>query len=609
MAVGTKKPVIRFEIIFAMIWIPQIFLGLYFQSVHPIWLSAYTLTTTVALVLVITEIDRIQFTTIAWVAVAATIVIGMPTLFSRMPVLSYSLGFYLLAGCFALLAMRIQVAQLIFGSLVIYVLADTGFSLYQLFGLENSRPGGLFMDSNVRAVYLLATILFVFAQLLDSPFQRHTTTIWILIFLFLIGFHSTQSRALLALAVLALVFLWLYAGLFDEGLRKNVLSLTALFLLAYLVYTLLYVLAIDEGSSLRAIENQASSFNARQPVWASAWALILERPIAGHGFGLFKYLYPSIRTEWVTGGDFVHNDYLQLWLESGVLGLVLTLLPVGYFLKNVLLAYRYRNIKRLLFSGIGLCLMGFAFFNYFFWRYENLLVLAAVWKLVHNESLVLSSVARLKLGHIHRFIALLLFFLPAVYMAGKLDEARFSGFALELDHMRSWSDSIIGDESELLAYRSNRFFLEIIKGNSQAVDFDHLNYMIAQLDAEIARGTLFPSVYCARAEVGYLLNEPYETLIIYLESGEQIDPKNIFCQRARFNVGVAFGFDERALESTKAFLNQKHSLRHLNSLIALNNAALHHPDVHNFPDYFAFFVKNRDYLAKLGLELDNKGSL
>jgi O-antigen ligase len=64
----------------------------------------------------------------------------------------------------------------------------------------------------------------------------------------------------------------------------------------------------------------------RSDIYEVALGLIAERPIAGHGADMFRFLYEMRKPATMDNGHpflFVHNDYLQLWLEFGLVGLLL----------------------------------------------------------------------------------------------------------------------------------------------------------------------------------------------------------------------------------------------------------------------------------------------
>lgn len=594
------NPYLRIEALFALIWVFQVYLGLYFQSLYPNWLTQFAVISTIVLLGVVTEIDRLYRMTLVWVGVAGVVAMAMPTLFSQMPVLSYSWSFYLLAGAFAFLAMRSRIALAIFSAMVLYALVDTFFAFYQMLYLDNTRPGGLFMDSNARAIYVLASILFVFWRLSDAKISNGAKTVflWILLLVLMAGFHSAQSRAMLALGGLSLASLWLYAILMSPDHRRPVVGITVAAVVGFLIFYAIFQFIPSGGL---AFLNKPEGPDVRLEMWGTAWQLIKEHPFVGHGFGLFLYLYPSVRTEMGTAGHFVHNDFLEHWLASGIPGLVLTLIPVIFFTFRFFKSFISAQYQQTLFAGLGLCLMGYAFFNYFFWRLENLIVLAAVWKLA-EDSRVDSDV--IKVAPKHKVIALLIFLLPIVSLLAKVDQQSvIKGNDQGFSNMVRWSDWVLTDESPLIPHRIRWNFIQALNGKSDEIDFENFSQLIAQLDSEIARGTLYPAFYCARAEVGYLLQETYEETLAYIEMSERLDPFNIYCAYARFNLNVAHDKPEMALKQIYTFFNKKLSMQKADAIINLNAIALEFAEKQQADHYVGYFTQYGEYLKNRKLEL------
>jgi tetratricopeptide (TPR) repeat protein len=64
----------------------------------------------------------------------------------------------------------------------------------------------------------------------------------------------------------------------------------------------------------------------RRIIWESSWSLLQASPWQGIGLGLFYLAYPAYRNPADnSGGFFAHNDYLQVWIETGLPGLMLLL--------------------------------------------------------------------------------------------------------------------------------------------------------------------------------------------------------------------------------------------------------------------------------------------
>lgn len=64
----------------------------------------------------------------------------------------------------------------------------------------------------------------------------------------------------------------------------------------------------------------------RRLIWESSWHLLQASPWNGIGLGLYYLAYPRYRNPLDdTAGFFAHNDYLQIWIETGWPGLLLLL--------------------------------------------------------------------------------------------------------------------------------------------------------------------------------------------------------------------------------------------------------------------------------------------
>lgn len=116
------------------------------------------------------------------------------------------------------------------------------------------------------------------------------------------------------------------------------------------------------GTSGRSIE-------WRKMVWKVSGQMIRERPILGNGPGSFRLLFLSHQAEILKrpenrslasmvewGIDFAHNDYLEIWVEFGLVGLALFV----WFLASLLvsLTKAARMLNRSLWYG-GAVLAGF----------------------------------------------------------------------------------------------------------------------------------------------------------------------------------------------------------------------------------------------------------
>ena len=90
------------------------------------------------------------------------------------------------------------------------------------------------------------------------------------------------------------------------------------------------------------IDDPSSSSATRLALYANSAEVVLQAPLTGQGFGSFRtsfrphsnaYLPAPAITEDISAQN-LHNDYYQILLETGVIGLFLFLLVVGYLLSK-----------------------------------------------------------------------------------------------------------------------------------------------------------------------------------------------------------------------------------------------------------------------------------
>ena len=90
---------------------------------------------------------------------------------------------------------------------------------------------------------------------------------------------------------------------------------------------------IEELSTAVDIENK--SFTARMEFWQDTISAIKDFPLFGSGIGVFPFIYPQYST--LTYFAFVnhaHNDYLELMLETGLIGFGIILWAMYRFIKD-----------------------------------------------------------------------------------------------------------------------------------------------------------------------------------------------------------------------------------------------------------------------------------
>lgn len=122
--------------------------------------------------------------------------------------------------------------------------------------------------------------------------------------------------------------------------------------------------------------------NIRLKLWRDTWGMILDQPWLGWGPAAFRWVYPHywFNLNTFLDPEFAHNDYLQAWVEYGVVGLVLLVgalaLGVGRLLVHVRRSDSDRSATLIIaFLGALAATSAHAAFDYNFHIYGNVQVL------------------------------------------------------------------------------------------------------------------------------------------------------------------------------------------------------------------------------------------
>jgi O-antigen ligase len=264
------------------------------------------------------------------------------------------------------------------GAILISALFEAGLGIYQ-FGLRGTGPQeflisgshyrayGTFEQPNPFGGYmgltwpLAAAIgLFSLRQSIHHLFSasRSTREAWhsyalsgvclLAAALGIVALGLSWSRGAWIGAVAAVVVMFIIA------LRKPVASATIIALLAVCIVTfnLIDLLPVSLRSRLTDFTQEFSSFDVRGVSisssnysvierlahWQAAQNMIVAHPFFGVGFGNYGAAYDQYRTaNWPIALGHAHNYYLNIWAETGIIGLLAYLLLWGMIF--------YRTIK------------------------------------------------------------------------------------------------------------------------------------------------------------------------------------------------------------------------------------------------------------------------
>ena len=215
---------------------------------------------------------------------------------------------------------------------------------------------GFFANSNHLATLLLVSIPFIAAlvayqfntgrEALNLPFVAIGVG---LIALVLTGIAANGSLAGFGLAGPVLVASAMIL-VPSKSLRKGSLILLPLILASVMSWILL----TSEGAKLLELEELASANGSRQQIWANTVKAIGDHLPLGSGLGTFTEVYPLYEDPGKIGAAYInhaHNDWLELLLELGILGVPLFVAFIVWWARNLVRIWLDQAASPFAFAG------------------------------------------------------------------------------------------------------------------------------------------------------------------------------------------------------------------------------------------------------------------
>ena len=209
--------------------------------------------------------------------------------------------------------------------------------------VHRTRFTGIFYGPNLAGAAACQAVVLSLA-LLSS--RRRGFVFYLVAILCSTAVVLTFSRAaIFTLILICLFFLWSPTPNMHTGLRPyTAVRMTSIFVLGVLVlmfisleYLPLEIKQLDRLNWMMDIDPSAVHYS-RFILWPSGISYITESPLLGHGLSQFHHLEGTLICPGGPIDDFifcgVHNTYLLLWGEAGVIPLILFLLFIGSLLRT-----------------------------------------------------------------------------------------------------------------------------------------------------------------------------------------------------------------------------------------------------------------------------------
>ena len=409
-------------------------------------------------------------------------------------------------------------------ALAAMALALAVVGVYQVFALH-VPPQTVFLDVNIQVALLnLVTLpaagFFLGAFTADRQTGKRVITLGVVFTLLAYGIMLTKGRGGIA-AFLSGVALLAFLG-HRHVPRRALAALLVLTAVAFVTANLSWGGGLVER--IGTVSDLRSASTERLLIWQQSLALLEQSPLWGLGLGLYSLFWPPYRDPLdLSAGFFVHNDYLQIWIEAGLPGLLLFLGMLGAIAAMLMRIARSRTVPvgpRLeiygLAAGLGaISLHGLVQYN--FYVVPILIVFGLFLGRIQDLAqpyLGARLVSVMLAGHFSpdgfRLIALSLMLVPGLYLASvgasaylmsqgvaaaQRGELEAADGALAAAH-RLWPDS----DAALIARADLHRIVLAQLGNTQhgkrRILFENALHL---LDRAEQRNPLRPTIYLVRA--------------------------------------------------------------------------------------------------------------
>lgn len=219
------------------------------------------------------------------------------------------------------------------------ILVGTGIPLLlaammQLLLTDASRPDVVFINPNNLAGFLNLLALPALALYLRHSEPKHSVLTGVVVTLLVAAVIYTQSRGA-AVAMLAGITLLL---LISNSWRKRPISVAILWVAGGIA--LGAFLSSGElghrfaATASKVVSEGGGGINARLPIWESSLEMARDQPTLGWGGGAFMQGFAAYRPPQFSQGIYnAHNDYLQIMVDLGPIGLTLFLFLMAVTLR------------------------------------------------------------------------------------------------------------------------------------------------------------------------------------------------------------------------------------------------------------------------------------
>jgi O-antigen ligase len=286
-------------------------------------------------------------------------VVPIPYKYPAMPTV-YALCTYVLLCVFVSRYLSAEKHQ--YALILLWVVASIGISIYALIQyLIHKRVVGTLGNENFLGSHIAITILVSFGFFMEY-FRKGRKYIYIFIpiaFLFLTTLYLSHSRG----GYLSVIFGFLFFTI-TAYIPKNKR------LLVWVIISVFIMAGILTPYGINFVSKQFEG-DVRPPIWEGILSMITQKPWLGWGKGALFIFYPIFRVQeyWMarTPTDLTihaHNEFLQIWAETGIIGLLFFMTFVYFVIRTGIKAFDERNNpKKYIMLGVLSAIIGLLIHN------------------------------------------------------------------------------------------------------------------------------------------------------------------------------------------------------------------------------------------------------